>query len=213
MKILLVYINKDENLERCLDSLKKYSPQIPVILKQADPKVTKIAEEVYVQYLEEIDDDVMFWHSDMVATPLWYEKLLEYYDEFDVMGVKLIYPNGLVQHYGGVIRFDGVGFHPHQFSLDIGLTKPLDTAFITGTGMIIKKKVWKAIKWDKSFTSYPDVDFCFQARDNGFSVGVIPVTLIHEEAVERDKSNENARLKDGHDRFVAKWMHVLNHKS
>ena len=216
MKILIVYLKENENLQECLESLKKYSPDLEIIKKKADPTKTKVSEELYQEYFNspEFDEDVMIWHPDMIATENWYEDLLLYYYDFDVVGVKLIYPNGLINHYGGAIRYDGVGFHPHQYSFDIGLKNPLETAFVTGPGMVVKKKVWQKIKsYDFQFQQYIDVDFCFQAREEGFSVGVVPIKLIHLEGVEgfkqRDPALQAQMLKDYHSKFVAKWMNVL----
>jgi len=209
MKILLVYLNKDKNYERCLDSLKKYSPEIEVVAVQADPTKTKIAEELYNEWVDKLDDDVMIWHTDMLATENWYQDVKKYWNQFDIIGCKLIYPDGIVQHYGGVILADGRGYHPHQHCLNIGLNEPMETAYVTGPSMIIKKEVFKKIKWDTSFPAYPDVDFCFQARENGFKVGVIPVTLIHEEALERNREKEAENLIEGKEKFIAKWMNTL----
>jgi len=216
MKVLIVYLKEDEKLKKCLDSLKEFSPNIQIILKQADPTKTKVSEELYQEYFnsDEFDDDVMIWHPDMLATKNWTENLMIYYEHFDVLGSKIIYPNGLVNHYGGAILANGIGCHPHQFSFNIGLNSPLETAFVTGPGMVVKKKVWDKIKsYDFQFQQYIDVDFCFQARENGFSVGVIPVTLIHSEGEDgfkiRTPEVQAQMLKDNHDRFVAKWMHKL----
>ena len=215
MKILIVYLNEDEKLKRCLDSLKKYSPDVVVDLVKADPNKTEVAEQEYQEYLLKQTEDVMIWHPDMEATEGWYEDLLKYYDKFDVIGCKIVYPNGIVNHYGGAINMNGVGFHPHQFSLNIGLTEPLDTAFVTGPSMVIKKKVMDKLKgWDYQFTYYIDVDFCFRARQEGFSVGVVPVRLIHSEGEDRLKkfSEEKTRnqMIDSHKRFTSKWMSVLS---
>lgn len=216
MKILLVYLNEDEKLKKCLDSLNEFSPTLKIVKIKADPTKTKVSEEVYQEYFnsDEFDDDVMIWHPDMQATRNWYENLALYYHWFDVLGVKIVYPNGLVNHYGGAIRLDGVGFHPHQFSLNIGLNNPLETAFVTGPGMVVKKYVWDKIKsYDFQFGQYIDVDFCFQAREKGFKIGVIPVTIIHSEGEDgfkkRDPEVQMKMLKENHDKFVAKWMRVL----
>jgi hypothetical protein len=211
MKILIVYLKKDDKLKRCLKSLEgcKY----PVVLKQADPSKTKVCEEVIQEYMnsEECDDDVMIWHPDMMAIRGWDTVLEAYKDKFDVVGMKILYPNGIVNHYGGAIRADGVGFHPHQFSLDIGCDMPLNTAFVTGPGMIIKEKVWDKVKsFDFQFQHYIDVDFCFNARKNGFSVGVVPVPVIHWEGEDgfkkRDPEIQQKMLQEYHAKFVAKWL-------
>lgn len=215
MKILLVYLDEDEKLKKCLESLKKYSPEIPVVKIKADRRKTKTCEQVYMSYFEEngVDDDYMFWHPDMQATEGWYKKLKEF-SLFDITGVKLVYPDGRIQFYGGYLRKDGAGFHPHQFALDVGIDTPNSCTYITGPGMIVKKEVLKEIKWDEQFEYFIDVDFCLQARKKDYSVGVIPVKLVHSEGEDGfkklSKEKNNERLVSSYNKFIAKWMDWLS---
>lgn len=213
MRIVIVAIKDDELLHNCLDSLKKYSPEVPIDLLMVNPKECPFDLLRLNEYIKTAEDDIMVWHPDMVATEGWYEQLKKYYDVFDVAGTKLIYPDGIIGHYGGAIRPDGSGYHPHQYSLNIGLNEPLTTAYVTGPGKLIKKEVLKKIRWDedtyRNCGFYCDTDFCFQAREAGFKVGVIPVTLIHVEGQHRDRRNEKEKILEGWSKFRAKWMHVL----
>lgn len=212
MKILIVYLEESEKLRNCLESLKKFSPEIPIILKKADKKKNIVAEEIYNEFLNspEFDDDVMIWHPDMEATPSWYEKLKAFYNYFDVIGCKLLYPNKLIQHYGGMLRFDSTGIHPEQYCLNVGCTEPISRPYVTGPSMIIKKKVYEAVGgFDLQFTGYIDADYCMMARQKGFSVGVVPVELIHAEMGERNLRLTNQRMIESRQKFIAKWMNVL----
>lgn len=216
MIALIVYLLEDEKLRLSLDSLKKFSPEVKIVLKRADPKKNKVAEELYQEFFnsEEFTEDTIIWHPDMLATPNWSNELNKYINEFDVIGCKILYPNGIVNHYGGGIQLNGVGHHPHQNDFDIGLTKPLDCAYVTGPSMVVKKKVWNEIKaYDFQFHQYIDVDFCMQAREKGFSVGVVPVPLIHLEGEDgfkmRSPQVQQTMLQENWRKFVAKWMNKL----
>ena len=216
MKIIMSYLEDDEKLKTCLDSLKKFSPQVEIILLKSDKKKTKSAEDAISQYIEKngMPDDLMQWHPDMIATEGWYEKLMKYYDKFDVIGCKLLYPNGSVQHYGGMFRMDGVGFHAHQFALNLGLDTPSSCAYVTGPSMVIKKKVYEKLDgWDMDFWSYIDAEFCVRAREAGFSVGVVPVELIHIEGADihkkMDVATHNRFLDEGVNKFRAKHLQYL----
>jgi len=217
MKIIMSYLQEDEKLKECLASLKKYSPEIEVILLHSDPKKTKSAEDAIQKWIEKngMDDDLMQWHPDMRATDGWYSDLMQYYDEFDVIGCKLLYPDGTVQHYGGMFRPDGIGFHPHQYVLNINLVKPTSCAFVTGPSMIIKKHVYEKLKgWDHTFWSYIDAEFCVRALKEGFTVGVVPVELIHSEGEDIHKQMDiptrNKFLNEGVKRFTTKHMDFLS---
>lgn len=217
MKIIMSYLKEDEKLKECLASLEKYSPNIEVIKLKSDPKVTKSAEHAFDKYIKEngMDDDLMEWHPDMRATENWYEKLMTYYNLFDVIGCKLLYPDKTINHYGGGIYADGRGFHPHQHSLNIGLNEPLSVPFVTGPSMVIKKHVHKRLKgWDHQFWSYIDVDFCFRAWRAGFKVGVVPVELIHFEGEDQLKNRTNTEngeiIYTGFKQFTTKHMDYLS---
>jgi len=214
MKILLVYLEEDAKLKRCLNSLKKYSPEIEVVKHKADSTKTNVAEEIYNELIPKIDDDVMIWHPDMEATEGWYEKLKNYYSVFDVIGVKLVYPNGLINHYGGWLRHDGCGIHPHQYCMDFCLEKPMECVYVTGPGTLIKKRVFNKVgKWDNQFDYFIDVDYCFRAREKGFKVGVVPVKLIHHERGDNSKrwnQKENIkRLTNSWKKFITKHQNIL----
>jgi len=217
VKIIISYLQEDEKLKECLASLKKYSPNVEVIKLKSDPKVTKSCEDAIRKYIEKngMDDDLMEWHPDMRATKGWYEKLMKYYDKYDIIGCKLLYPDGLVQHYGGFFLGDGRGFHPHQYALNFGANDPMETAYVTGPSMVVKKHVYKKLNgWDHTLWAYIDADFCIRARKEGFSVGVVPVELIHYEGEDQLKKRtleeNNKILGEGHKIFVSKHMDYLS---
>lgn len=214
----MVYIAEDEKLKLCLESLKKYSPDLEIDKIKIEPTEKTDALDEYNKYFEseKFVDDVIIWHPDMLATEGWYETLKTFYHCFDVVGCKMIYPNRLVQHYGGALRHDGVGCHPHQGLLNIGLNEPLSCAYVTGPSMVIKKKVYEKIGgFDSQFFKgyYGDVDFCFKAREAGFTVGVVPVTIVHAEGADalniRPKWKTQELQIKHHLAFVTKWMPEL----
>lgn len=218
MRILIAYMREDGMLKNCLDSLKKFLPEIPVELLLVNPKETQIAEQLYQKWIDEHEaEDIMIWHPDMIATKDM--NMANYKASFDITGLKIIYPNGLLNHYGGSIIADGRGCHPHQGQLNIGLELSQNVAYVTGPGTIISKKVIEKFKelnkplWDFQFNYYVDVDFCFTARELGFTVGVIPVEVIHYEGFDmanrRPQSVTNQLQAESFYKFTAKWMHVL----
>ena len=221
MKAVIVYLNENERLKRAIDSLKLHSPQVKIdTIKVENPSEKTDPLDELNKYFQSdrFTEDVIVWHPDMYATSGWYENLLKHYDAFDVLGCKMIYPNGILNHYGGCISFNGIGVHPHQGCLNIGLTNPLESAYVTGPGTVIKKKVIEKMGhpvFDKQFFKgyYGDVDFCFRARELGFTVGVLPVDIIHEEGVDSVKKRpkwKTQELQALHNKiFQAKWMNVL----
>jgi len=215
MRVTIVYTESNAQMKRCLDSLKKFSPELSVdLLKVENPSDKTDPFIEYNKYFKTMKDDIIIWHPDMIATENWYQNLKKYWNNFDVIGLKLIYPNKLVHHFGGAIRVNGVGFHPHQYALNIGLTKPQECAFVTGPGTIIKKNVLDKIGgYDLQFIKgfYGDADWCLRARKAGFKVGVVPVEIIHEERQgERTQRQSQEYQIKHHKIFVSKHMEYLS---
>jgi len=211
MRITIVYTKEDAQLKRCLDSLKKYSPELPIdMLEVKNPSEETDPFIEYNKYFETMKDDIIIWHPDMLATKDWYKNVKKYYQMFDVIGLKLLYPDGRIQHFGGAITHIGTGLHPEQHLLNIGYNLPQEVAYVTGPGTIIKKKVLNKIGgYDLQFIKgfYGDADWCIRAREAGFKVGVIPVEVIHEENEGGRSSQETAMYHAKHHPiFVAKHL-------
>lgn len=215
VKILLPYVEEHEQFKRAVDSLRKYTPKEVEIVLIHD-KERKGMSVVFNKYFTG-EDDLILWHADMYATEGWYEELMSY-DNFDITGMKLVYPDGRIQHYGGFLRKIknyGTGCHPHQFCLDIGLDEPMKSVFVTWGGCLIKKEVIKAVgKINEKYvqTYYGDVDYCLTANQKGFKVGVVPVTIVHEESLDtkKDQSGLDKTMFQNEHYFLAKWMDVLS---
>jgi GT2 family glycosyltransferase len=211
VKLLLPYVKETENLKLARELLKKFTPPEVEIVEIHDKErngMTVVFNEYFTG-----EDDLIVWHSDMYATEGWYERLMSFYDKFDVIGTKLVYPDGIIQHYGGFIKKGGIGFHPHQGCLNLGLDEPISCPFVTWGGTLIKKEVIKKVgKMDEQFfqSYYGDVDYCLRAIQADFKVGVVPVQIVHQESADNMRNpNLSKIMAENHAIFVAKWLPAL----
>ena len=109
-----------------------------------------------------------------------------------VVGARLLYPSGAVQHAGIVIGImDGAG-HPHRGTFGSRYWNWLDTArnvsAVTGACLAIRKRVFDELGgFDTAFAvNYNDVDLCLRAREAGFEVLYEPAAaLVHREGQTR----------------------------
>jgi GT2 family glycosyltransferase len=112
--------------------------------------------------------------------------------EVGVVGARLLYPSGAVQHAGIVIGImDGAG-HPHRGTFGSRYWNWLDTArnvsAVTGACLAIRKCVFDELGgFDTAFAvNYNDVDLCLRAREAGFEVLYEPAAaLVHREGQTR----------------------------
>lgn len=100
-----------------------------------------------------------------------------------VIGCKLYFPGGAVQHAGGFVNARGEGSH---FEADPGPADEhglVDVAFVTGAAMGITRGALDAVgAFDEGFGLgyFEDVDWCFRAREAGFRVAYFAgASLIH----------------------------------
>ncbi|MCD7735780.1 MAG: glycosyltransferase family 2 protein, partial [Lachnospiraceae bacterium] len=160
-----------------------------------------------------------------VITPEWMEELMMYgqRDDVGVVGAKLFYSDGTVQHAGVVIGMgaDRVAGHSHYGldRLDIGYMGKLyyaqDVSAVTGACMLVKKSIYEEIGgMDERFeVAFNDVDFCLQAREKGYLNIFTPYCeLYHYESMSRghaDQRDKKIRFEQEVALFKEKWGDVI----
>ncbi len=157
------------------------------------------------QFLLFLNDDIE------VLEPDWLHGLIEHAQrpEIGVVGPRLLYPDGRVQH-AGVFLARRAGRHAFRFyprdepgPFGLALTQR-DVISVTGACMMIRREVFHALGGFETAHAVVnnDLDFSLRARARGFAVVYTPaVTLIHHEMVSR------AALADTYNsaRFERDW--------
>jgi GT2 family glycosyltransferase len=126
-------------------------------------------------------------NQDIVAHPGWLEPIhsrLQQQPDAGVIGCKLLYPDGQVQHAGGYLlepSCEGVHF------ADDNPANVLD--FVTGAAFAIRRACWQAVgDFDEAFypAYFEDVDYCLRARALGWQVIYEPQSVLtHHESQSR----------------------------
>jgi GT2 family glycosyltransferase len=132
--------------------------------------------------------------------------------EIGVVGARLLYPSGAIQHTGIAIGIqDGAG-HPgrgaSRAELMYYLEWPRDVSAVTGACLGIRRNVFREISgFDPSFpVNYNDVDLCLKVASSGYRVIVDPhIELTHLEGATRRSGTtlEERQL------FRERWRDVL----
>ncbi len=102
-----------------------------------------------------------------------------------VVGARLMYPEGGVQHVGIALGTDGVCRHPHRFATEAGLWPTREADAVTGACLLTRRALWHQLGGlDPAFPAAGnDVDFCCRVRGLGLRVVVAgEAVLSHDES-------------------------------
>lgn len=141
-----------------------------------------------------------------------------------IVGAKLNYPNGSIQHAGVTLGVHGVAGHLHRGAdrFDLGYFGDLalirQVSAVTGACMLVRRNVWEdlgGLDEQELAIAFNDIDFCLRAREAGWNVIWTPFAeLIHHESISRGRDDVGPRA-DEFRREVAcmqrRWAHLLRH--
>jgi ADP-heptose:LPS heptosyltransferase/GT2 family glycosyltransferase len=166
-------------------------------------RATEVAEGDYFLFL---NDDIEIVQDD------WLDALVEHAQrpEVGVVGPRLLYPDGTVQHAGMFLSSNGIGRHAFRFAakddagyFGLALTQR-NVIAVTGACMLVRRETFQGVgRFDNAHKIVNnDLDFCLRAHRAGLLTVFTPyATLIHHELASR------ASMKDVYDltHFDAVW--------
>ncbi len=120
-------------------------------------------------------------NDDVVPTsPNWLEYLVMHFADprVGVVGARLLYPDGQVQHGGILMGMDTLANHLHRWepATSPGYCHrgvlPHEVSGVTGACLLVRRRVFDALGGlDPSYASaFNDVDFCLRVREAGHAV-------------------------------------------
>ncbi|HEY2055034.1 MAG TPA: glycosyltransferase family 2 protein [Solirubrobacterales bacterium] len=146
-------------------------------------------------------DELVLLNNDTEPRPGWLEAMLTYADRHPaaaVVGAKLIFPTGVVQHAGVVFGQDG---YPHNLYAgfpedrpEVNRSRPLQA--VTGACMLVRREAFEALGgFDRGFlNSLEDVDLCLRAGARGGEVHYChEAVVVHLESASRGRSDRFER--------------------
>jgi glycosyltransferase involved in cell wall biosynthesis len=174
------------------------------------------------EYLVLLNNDTAILRED------WLDELLNHArrPEVGIVGAKLLFPSGHIQHAGVVLGLSGPADHP--FLGDAGdsagymnrLLVTQNYSAVTAACLIIRKEVYDAVGGldEVAFkVSYNDVDLCLKVREAGYLTVWTPYSvLLHEGSVSQKSGVETLAQEQKLKRFRAeqasmyqKWLPLL----
>lgn len=173
------------------------------------------------EYLILLNNDTAVLHDD------WIEALLNHAQrpEVGIVGAKLHYPDGRIQHGGVVLGLRGPADHPfigqpmeadgymHRLRVDQNYTA------VTAACLMIRKSVYEEVGGldEQDFkVSYNDVDLCLKVHQAGYLTVWTPYArLMHVGSVSQTKVDKTAqeakqlRFQGEQNAMYRKWLRLL----
>ena len=154
---------------------------------------------------------ILFFNNDLeVVDPDWLVELVEClsFDDVGIVGAKLTYPDGTVQHNGVIV---GLGETAGHWYVEAKGDEPgpmgrfairQTLSAVTGACMLVTRSCFEALSGfdeDAFAIAYNDIDLCLRARAAGFRTVWTPFAhLVHHESVTRGSDEvgpQNTRFR------------------
>lgn len=140
--------------------------------------------------------------------------------EIGVVGAKLLFPDGRIQHAGTVIGFGGIAGHVYRRSPKnhpgylARLTVPHEVAAVTGACIAIGRKKFEAVGgFDAEHlpVDLNDMDLCLRVAAAGWTTLWTPeAVLLHHQSATRGIDSDPFELyRQERAYFVQRWSHVI----
>ena len=153
------------------------------------------------------------WLSEMVSRAVR--------PEVAMVGARLWYPNGTIQHGGVILGAGGIAGHAH-----VGLRRDEPGYFarahlaqnvsaVTTACALVRRQIYLQLGgFDKNLAvTFNDIDFCLRLRAAGYQIIWTPYAeLIHHESASRgfdDSAPKQVRFLTEVDYMKSKWGHIL----
>lgn len=157
---------------------------------------------------------LVFLNNDTIPLSGWLDSLfshIENHPEAAIVGAKLLYPNGTVQHAGMAFSADREPEHLYRgFPTDHpAVNKTRRFRMVTGACLLIRRGTFRAAEgFDTGYVNgYEDVDICMRVGESGREIHYCHESvLIHLESVSEGRTERDA---SNHERFSKRWKHKI----
>jgi GT2 family glycosyltransferase len=127
-------------------------------------------------------DVLIFLNDDTIPLEGWLDAMVDATEHAPIVGARLLYGDGRVQHTGVFFTTDPGGLVAYNRTWE----EPSgEVPAVTGAAMLVRRPVWDMLEgFDTDFRNgYEDVDFCLRARQQGHHIWyTADATIFHHES-------------------------------
>ncbi len=180
----------DKNTLLFLKKIEKHN-NITVIYKKIDFNWAKM-NNIGVEYVDNKESILLFLNDDILINDKFFlKKMIQPFiiEKVGIVGAVLKFPDGQIQHNGIITDSQWIAMEIRDFGNNNNLNVLRNVSAVTGACMMVRRKIFETIKFDENLpVNYNDVDFCLQARQNGWRIVNNPnATSIHYHMTTREK--------------------------
>jgi GT2 family glycosyltransferase len=152
---------------------------------------------------------ILLLNNDTIPQPGWLDSLIHYAsarERLGVVGSKLLFPDGTIQHAGVVFARELTPQHIYLgFQADHpAVSSSREFQAVTGACMLIRRSVFEEIGgFDAAFVNgYEDIDLCLRLRTSGYEVHYCHESVLYhlESATRGFELN-----RSNHELFLERW--------
>jgi glycosyltransferase involved in cell wall biosynthesis len=220
---IVIIKNNTEDPEaiRYLDSIKDTYTVVdyphPFNFSRINNFAVKLAKGSILLFL---NDDIEFKSPGFLRTMVELVQL----KEVGIVGSKLLYPDGRIQHAGVIIGLLGIAEHVHKFlngyrdeiwepGYISSLVAVREYSAVTGACLMTKKAIFTEVGGfsEELSVGYNDIDFCLKVIGKGYKVLYTPFCwAFHHESASR-RNNEDLLLHpEDRSLFSKKWAEFIS---
>ena len=220
LEILLVENNSEEDETfACYDELRASDERVRVIRwKPVIPGEFNYSAIVNFGARRATGEYLVLLNNDTeVIEPAWVEEMLGCLmrPEIGVVGAKLLYGDGLIQHVFMSANPNGDFMHPCQnltrdaLGPGYAAAMPGDCSMVTGACQMMRRSLFESLGGydERLAVGFNDGDFCLRVVDEGYMVTVAAYALLyHREFSSRGRESQDPQLRV---RYVAEKAYVM----
>jgi GT2 family glycosyltransferase len=234
-KEVLLHGERTTHLQHCLNTLRQRTtyPHLEILVVSNGPLAPAVERMLQAQKVRRVEvpppfhfsssinagtkqatgEYLLFLNDDTaVITPDWLEQMLAYATQpgIGVVGPKLLFPDGRLQHVGVALGARGPGHPFYGRKANSRGDCVRNCSAVTGACLLTARKVFEEVGgFGMEFPlNYNDVDYCLKVRQAGQRIVLLPqVELYH---YEQERCDGHAPLNRAElEQFQRKWAAML----
>jgi len=154
------------------------------------------------EFIVTVQNDMIFKNSNWMMQLV---NCLEHNPEAGMVGAKLIYPDGTIQHAGATFDNRGNWYHVGRLQPAYKFDKEREVPGCTSAVMIVRRSAIPNDGWNEDYlraANYNDVEMCCLMRENGWKILYCPSSVvIHYESLTASENLGSEQISFNRDVF------------